>query len=133
MTKVPSTIETAFNCTQQLGHVLNTDPHVQFLLFSIRRLGGRTGHGLRRGISCRSCKASDNHRDSHGYYDSGYQRVVVCADRVEDGGELLATVRHELVHVYDHARWRRFGGGERDCLWYVHTIILINQLSFTYK
>ena len=109
----PPVILTTFECTQRLGVVLDTNKRVQYLLHHIRAPLSPNDrkppprHFLKNGITCRPCRQASDHSTSSGYYDAGYQRLVICSDNLKGEEDLEDTLIHELVHVYDQRYLRR--------------------------
>jgi hypothetical protein len=74
-----------------------TGPIIRFLGDSIRQLGGNiSGHN----IYCRRCT-----QRKAGGFDPEYG-IQICANEMRDQGHLEDTLAHEMVHAYDHLRFK---------------------------
>jgi inner membrane protease ATP23 len=72
-------------------------PAIRFLQNSIKQLGGDLGS---HNIYCRRC----THRQAGGF-DPDYG-IQICANEMKDRGHLEDTMAHEMVHAYDHLRFK---------------------------
>ncbi|KAI9593701.1 peptidase M76 [Syncephalis fuscata] len=84
-------------CTSALAEIVES-PRVRHLL---ARIYFENRDSLRRGVTCRVCRNTTRDNNSIAYYDSNYQRVVICSDKVKDRREVEGALVHELVHAYD--------------------------------
>lgn len=72
-------------------------PVVTFLGQNINKLGGDiAGHN----IHCRRCS-----QRQAGGFDPEYG-IQICANEMRDQGHLEDTMAHEMVHAYDHLRFK---------------------------
>lgn len=74
-----------------------TGPVIRFLSDNIKQLGGDL-HS--HNIYCRRC----TNRKAGGF-DPEYG-ILVCANEMRDQGHLEDTIAHEMVHAYDHLRFK---------------------------
>lgn len=72
-------------------------PVIRYLGDNIRQLGGDLHN---HNIYCRRCS---NRRA--GGFDPEYG-ILICANEMKDQGHLEDTLGHEMVHAYDHLRFK---------------------------
>jgi inner membrane protease ATP23 len=78
-------------------HLCHTGPVIRFLSDNIRQLGGDLSS---HNIYCRRC----TNRKAGGF-DPEYG-ILLCANEMKDQGHLEDTMAHEMVHAYDHLRFK---------------------------
>ncbi|KAL2399803.1 Mitochondrial inner membrane protease atp23 [Exophiala dermatitidis] len=84
-------------CEQQRDYLLKFSPIIRYLGDNIRKLGGDLGsHNIR----CRTCKTGQL-----GGFDHKYG-ILICANWVEKQNMLEDVLAHEMVHAYDHLRFK---------------------------
>lgn len=81
---------------QQLRHTVE-GPVIRYLSDNIRQLGGDLHN---HNIYCRRC----TNRKAGGF-DPEYG-ILICANEMKDQGHLEDTMAHEMVHAYDHLRFK---------------------------
>ncbi|KAL0096903.1 peptidase M76 [Phycomyces blakesleeanus] len=91
-------------CTRELGRILESSSKVAVLLRAIQLLDKTA---LKRGVTCRPCKATLQ-ENRVGYYDFQYKRVVLCCENIHTRADVEETLIHELVHAFDRARKGKF-------------------------
>lgn len=72
-------------------------PIIRFLSDNIRQLGGDLDSHNIRCTRCTTRKA--------GGFDPNYG-IQICANEMRDQGHLEDTLAHEMVHAYDHLRFK---------------------------
>ena len=81
---------------QQLRRTVE-GPVIRYLSDNIRQLGGDLHN---HNIYCRRC----TNRKAGGF-DPEYG-ILICANEMKDQGHLEDTMAHEMVHAYDHLRFK---------------------------
>ena len=76
---------------------LRLGPVIRYLSENIQQLGGDLHN---HNIYCRRCT---NRRA--GGFDPEYG-ILICANEMKDQGHLEDTMAHEMVHAYDHLRFK---------------------------
>ncbi|RMZ89356.1 hypothetical protein DV736_g3415, partial [Chaetothyriales sp. CBS 134916] len=84
-------------CEDQRDYLLQFSPMVRFMSDNIRRLGGEIG---RDNMRCRTCKTG-----MLGGFDHKYG-ILLCANYVHERSMLEDVMAHEMVHAYDHLRFK---------------------------
>ncbi|PWW75807.1 hypothetical protein C7212DRAFT_281659 [Tuber magnatum] len=84
-------------CEKNRDYLMNYSPIVCFMLENIAKLNGRMDDS---NIKCMPCE----NLQSGGF--SPEYGVLLCQNRLRDRGHTEDTLAHELVHVYDHLRFR---------------------------
>ncbi|GAD98294.1 hypothetical protein NFIA_083300 [Paecilomyces variotii No. 5] len=84
-------------CEEQRDYLLQYSPIIRFLGDNIRQLGGDISS---HNIYCRRC----TNRKAGGF-DPDYG-IQICANEMRDQGHLEDTMAHEMVHAYDHLRFK---------------------------
>lgn len=72
-------------------------PIIRYLSENIQQLGGDLSN---HNIYCRRC----TNRKAGGF-DPNYG-ILICANEMKDQGHLEDTMAHEMVHAYDHLRFK---------------------------
>ncbi|KAI1609330.1 peptidase M76 [Exophiala viscosa] len=84
-------------CEDQRDYLLKFSPIIRYMKDNIQKLGGDVGsHNIR----CRSCRGG-----GLGGFDHEYG-IVLCANRLEQRSMLEDVMAHEMVHAYDHLRFK---------------------------
>lgn len=101
-------------CEQYRDYLLSWSPTVRFLREKVEALGGRLDAS---NIVCRRCPgkvATDGSvaRQAGGFSPS--HGILLCANAVRSRGHLEDTLAHEMVHAWDHLRWKVDWRGGRD-------------------
>ncbi|RPA96024.1 hypothetical protein L873DRAFT_1773754 [Choiromyces venosus 120613-1] len=91
------TISECRKCEKNRDYLISYSPIVRFLLENITQLGGKMDSS---NIKCMPCENFQS-----GGFSPEYG-VLLCQNRLRDKGHTEDTLAHELVHVYDHLRFR---------------------------
>lgn len=84
-------------CEKYRDTLLKTSPLIIFMRKNIRQLGGDIGaHNIR----CRTCP-----NRSEGGFDHEYG-IKICANWVQTKAKMEDVMAHEMVHAYDHLRFK---------------------------
>jgi mitochondrial inner membrane protease ATP23 len=84
-------------CESQRDWLLQYSPIIRFMSDNIKQLGGDLGkHNMR----CRRCETG-----MQGGFDAKYG-IKLCANYVETRSQMEDTMAHEMVHAYDHLRFK---------------------------
>ncbi|EOO04404.1 putative metalloprotease atp23 protein [Phaeoacremonium minimum UCRPA7] len=116
-------------CEQYRDWLLEYSPTVRFLAQKVEQLNGRLDGS---NILCKRCPArlTDDgqvHRQSGGF--SPNHGILLCANEVRNRGHLEDTMAHEMVHAYDHLRWKVDWVGKKDLRHAACTEIRASMLS----
>ncbi|KAL1958094.1 hypothetical protein VTO42DRAFT_5134 [Malbranchea cinnamomea] len=84
-------------CEKQRDYLLQYSPTIRFLQDNIKQLGGNLGS---HNIYCRRCT-----KRQAGGFDPEYG-IQICANEMVDQGHLEDTLAHEMIHAYDHLRFK---------------------------
>lgn len=84
-------------CEDNRDVLLKTSPIIRYMNDNIQKLGGNLG---RNNIRCRTCKTG-----MLGGFDHKYG-IVVCANYIKSKSMLEDVISHEMVHAYDHLRFK---------------------------
>ncbi|KAJ5503081.1 hypothetical protein N7463_005955 [Penicillium fimorum] len=84
-------------CEDQRDYLLQYSPTIRFLSESIQQLGGDL-HS--HNIYCRRCTDRKG-----GGFDPEFG-ILICANEMKDQGHLEDTMAHEMVHAFDHLRFK---------------------------
>jgi inner membrane protease ATP23 len=101
-------------CESYRDWALQHSPTVRFLRQKIEALNGRMDASS---IVCARCPArltedGQVHRQSGGF-DPG-TGILICANEIKNRGHLEDTLAHEMVHAWDHLRWKMDWVGDKD-------------------
>ncbi|KAF4984033.1 hypothetical protein FZEAL_691 [Fusarium zealandicum] len=101
-------------CEDYRDWLFTYSPTVRFLSEKIQALNGRLDPS---NVVCRRCPASleedgQVHRQSGGF--SPNHGILLCANEVRDRKHLEDTLAHEMVHAWDHLRWKVDWTGDKD-------------------
>jgi mitochondrial inner membrane protease ATP23 len=94
-------------CESQRDYLLQYSPIIRYLSSQIALLGGTLD---KSNIRCRRCEP---HERMEGGFDPKYG-IKLCANVLEGRGRVEDTLAHEMVHAWDHLRWKvdwEAGGG----------------------
>lgn len=84
-------------CESNRDYLLQYSPVVSFLKNEVGKLGGDLNG---RNIHCRMCTAEQ----SGGFHvDHG---IMLCANKFRNRGHQEDTMAHEMVHAWDHLKWK---------------------------
>ncbi|SLM39408.1 mitochondrial inner membrane protease atp23 [Lasallia pustulata] len=84
-------------CEKQRDYLLQYSPIIRFMRENINQLGGDIHSG---NIRCRRCVTRQT-----GGFDPNYG-IQICANELRNRGHLEDTMAHEMVHAYDHLRFK---------------------------
>ncbi|KAK6950327.1 Mitochondrial inner membrane protease atp23 [Daldinia eschscholtzii] len=89
-------------------------PTVRFMREKVEALNGRLD---KDNVVCRRCPArltedGQVHRSSGGF--SPEHGILICANEVRNRGHMEDTLAHEMVHAWDHLRWKVDWMGDKD-------------------
>lgn len=101
-------------CEEYRDWLFTYSPTVNFLSQKIGDLNGKLD---RSNVLCRRCPArlTDDgqvHRQSGGF--SPGHGILLCANEIRDRKHLEDTLAHEMVHAWDHLRWKVDWMGDKD-------------------
>ncbi|KAH8673883.1 peptidase M76 family-domain-containing protein [Xylariales sp. PMI_506] len=93
-------------CDEYRDWAFAYSPTVRFLRERVEALNGRLDAS---NVVCRRCPArltedGEIHRQSGGF--SPDHGILICANEVRDRKHLEDTLSHEMVHAWDHLRWK---------------------------
>ncbi|KAK2059414.1 peptidase M76 family protein [Colletotrichum caudatum] len=116
-------------CEEYRDWLLAFSPTVRFLNEKIAALNGSLDSS---NILCRRCPArltedGEVHRQSGGF--SPAHGILICANEVRDRKHLEDTLSHEMVHAWDHLRWKVDWMGDLDLKHAACTEIRASMLS----
>jgi inner membrane protease ATP23 len=105
-------------------------PTVRFLRDKIEALNGRL---VESNVICRRCPArltedGQVHRQSGGF--SPAHGILLCANEVRNRAHLEDTMAHEMVHAWDHLRFKVDFVGEKDLREAACTEVSHSELAF---
>ncbi|OAX78050.1 mitochondrial inner membrane protease ATP23 [Emergomyces africanus] len=84
-------------CENQRDYLIKYSPIIRFLQDNIKQLGGDISS---HNIHCRRCT-----QRQAGGFDPEYG-IRICANAMKDQGHLEDTMAHEMIHAYDHLRFK---------------------------
>lgn len=101
-------------CDDYRDWLFTYSPVVRFLNQKIGDLNGKLDAS---NVVCRRCPArleedGQVHRQSGGF--SPDHGILLCANEVRDRKHLEDTLAHEMVHAWDHLRWKVDWTGDKD-------------------
>ncbi|KAI1646162.1 peptidase M76 family-domain-containing protein [Daldinia loculata] len=101
-------------CEEYRDWAFAHSPTVRFMREKVEALNGRLD---KDNVVCRRCPArlTDDgqvHRSSGGF--SPDHGILICANEVRNRGHLEDTLAHEMVHAWDHLRWKVDWMGDKD-------------------
>lgn len=116
-------------CEDYRDWLFTYSPVVRFMSEKIEGLNGRLD---RSNVVCRRCPAhleedGQVHRQSGGF--SPNHGILLCANEVRDRKHLEDTLAHEMVHAWDHLRWKVDWTGGKDLKHAACTEIRASMLS----
>ncbi|KAK4548380.1 Mitochondrial inner membrane protease atp23 [Oleoguttula mirabilis] len=89
-------------CDADKTWLLAYSPIIRFLAHNIDLLGPANGAAAITAANVR-CRRCDTHQS--GGFDPAYG-ILICANHVRNRGHLEDTLAHEMVHAYDHMRFK---------------------------
>ena len=100
-------------CEKYRDWLFAHSPTVRFLREKIEALNGNLDES---NVICRRCPAHIREdgtvvRQTGGF--SPRHGILLCANEVRNRGHLEDTLSHEMVHAYDHVRWRMDWTGDK--------------------
>jgi inner membrane protease ATP23 len=101
-------------CDEYRDWLFANSPVVRFMSQKVAALNGRLDSS---NVLCRRCPArldedGQVHRQSGGF--SPEHGILLCANEVRDRKHLEDTLAHEMVHAWDHLRWKVDWMGDKD-------------------
>ncbi|KAK3196929.1 Mitochondrial inner membrane protease atp23 [Lecanicillium sp. MT-2017a] len=116
-------------CDEHRDWLFQYSPVVRFLSQKIGDLNGRLDAN---NVVCRRCPArldehGQVHRQSGGF--SPDHGILLCANEIRDRKHLEDTLAHEMVHAWDHLRWKVDWTGDKDLKHAACTEIRASMLS----
>ena len=84
-------------CESQRDWLLQYSPIIRFMSDNIKQLGGDLG---KHNMHCRRCEVG-----MQGGFDAKYG-IKLCANYLSTKSQLEDTMAHEMVHAYDHLRFK---------------------------
>lgn len=116
-------------CEEYRDWSFKYSPVVRFMSEKIHALNGNLDSS---NIVCRRCPArleedGQVHRQSGGF--SPNHGILLCANEVRDRKHLEDTLAHEMVHAWDHLRWKVDWTGDKDLKHAACTEIRASMLS----
>ncbi|KAI9823529.1 MAG: Mitochondrial inner membrane protease atp23 [Sarea resinae] len=86
-------------CEEHRDFLLKYSPIVRFLRTNIQNLSPDSDINSTN-IRCRRCDKRQN-----GGFEPGYG-ILICANEMRNQGHVEDTIAHEMVHAYDHLRFK---------------------------
>ncbi|KAK4448601.1 peptidase M76 family-domain-containing protein [Podospora aff. communis PSN243] len=116
-------------CEKYRDYLFTYSPVVRFLSDKISALNGELN---RDNVVCRRCPgrvAEDGSvvRQAGGF--SPNHGILLCANEIRNRGHLEDTLAHEMVHAWDHLRWKVDWAGKKDLRHAACTEIRASMLS----
>ncbi|PON27953.1 peptidase M76 family protein [Trichoderma gamsii] len=116
-------------CDEYRDWLFTYSPVVRFLSGKIKDLNGNLDAS---NVLCRRCPArleedGQVHRQSGGF--SPNHGILICANEIRDRKHLEDTLAHEMVHAWDHLRWKVDWMGDKDLKHAACTEIRASMLS----
>ena len=120
-------------CEADRAYLFTYSPTIRFLRDKITALNGTLDE---TNVVCRRCPArvaEDGRVVRQGGGFSPEHGILICANEMRDRGHLEDTLAHEMVHAWDHLRWKVdwAGGGNLKhaactevCFFYLYTQFL---------
>jgi mitochondrial inner membrane protease ATP23 len=89
-------------CEKDKQWLFQYSPIIRFMKSNIDQLGPDDGSAsiTPENVRCRRCDTNQS-----GGFDSTYG-ILVCANQLRNRGHLEDTLAHEMVHAYDHLRFK---------------------------
>lgn len=84
-------------CTSQLSYLFSYSPIIRFMRENINKLGQDINM---ENVRCKRCTTNQA-----GGFDSEYG-IMICANQMKNKGHLEDTLAHEMVHAWDHLRFK---------------------------
>ena len=89
-------------CDDDKKWLFDNSPIVRFLKHNIDLLGPSDGSASMNAsrVICRKCDARQS-----GGFDPEYG-ILICANQMRNRGHMEDTLAHEMVHAWDHLKWK---------------------------
>lgn len=119
------------SCEKWRDYALAHSPTVVFLRQKIDALNGKIDAS---NVVCARCPArltedGQVHRSSGGF-DPG-SGILICANEIQSQSHLEDTLAHEMVHAWDHLRWKVDWVGDKDLKQAACTEVSVFSLSLS--
>uniref|UniRef100_A0A0B7JK24 Mitochondrial inner membrane protease ATP23 n=1 Tax=Bionectria ochroleuca TaxID=29856 RepID=A0A0B7JK24_BIOOC len=116
-------------CEDNRNWLFTHSPVVRFLS---EKIGDLNGDLNKDNVMCRRCPArltedGQVHRQSGGF--SPDHGILLCANEIRDRKHMEDTLAHEMVHAWDHLRWKVDWMGDKDLKHAACTEIRASMLS----
>ena len=102
-------------CEENRDWLFKHSPTVRFLQDKIYALNGDIDA---TNVVCRRCPGRVINESGQVYRQSGGfspdHGILICANEIRDRGHLEDTLSHEMVHAWDHLRWKVDWAGQKD-------------------
>lgn len=102
-------------CEENRDWLFKHSPTVRFLQEKIYALNGDIDS---TNVICRRCPGRVLNENGEVYRQSGgfspNHGILICANEIRDRGHLEDTLSHEMVHAWDHLRWKVDWAGRKD-------------------
>lgn len=116
-------------CEEYRDWLFVYSPVVRFLSDKIQGLNGKLDAS---NILCRRCPSRLEEDGSVNRQAGGFDPkhgILICANEMRDRKHMEDTVAHEMVHAWDHLRWKMDWTGDRDLKHAACTEIRASMLS----
>lgn len=94
-------------CEEQVQWVFKHSPIVRFMAERVNELNGDISP---KNVYCRRCPASVDPKTGRvGRMEAGFNidsGILICANEVQGKKRTEDVLAHEMVHAYDHLRWK---------------------------
>lgn len=94
------------NCEEWRDYCFKYSPMVIFMQKNIRDLNGDLNS---ENVKCRRCPARRNEDGTLSRQGGGFSPehgILLCANEMRDRKHVEDTLSHEMVHAWDHLRWK---------------------------
>ncbi len=101
-------------CEKDRAFLFQYSPTIRFLRDKVAALNGTLDES---NVVCRRCPArvaEDGRVVRQGGGFSPEHGILICANEMRDRGHLEDTLAHEMVHAWDHLRWKVDWRGGQD-------------------
>jgi inner membrane protease ATP23 len=101
-------------CEEYKDWLFTYSPAVRFLSDKIQDLNGKLDHS---NIHCRRCPSILGEDGTVNRQAGGFDPnhgILICANEMRDRKHMEDTVAHEMVHAWDHLRWKMDWTGDKD-------------------
>lgn len=117
-------------CEEYKDWLFTYSPVVRFLSDKIQDLNGKLD---RSNIHCRRCPSVLEEDGTVNRQAGGFDPnhgILICANEVRDRKHMEDTVAHEMVHAWDHLRWKMDWVGDKDLKHAACTEVSLHSLLF---